>query len=166
MKRTLFAVVAILAAVTSMTLLCACSENLQDTGNKIVSNAKDYLQSEAGFDGNVSKLKNDAVSYLNEELGLNNNDNQLLQGTWNTDKGEGDWQWTFDGTNKCLLHSKKEKSDAEGTYSVDKAKKTVDIAINSWGETVTFTYNLRKTLSDEYLELKSDAQTYSLIKQK
>lgn len=166
MKRICSAAVAVLAAVTSMTFLCACSENLQTTGNKIVSNAKDYLQSEVGFDGNVSKLQNDAVSYLNEELGLNNSANQALRGTWNTDKGEGDWQWTFDGTNKCLLSSKQNKSDAEGTYSVDDTKKTVDIALNTWGETVTFTYKLRQTLSDTYLELTGDAQSYSLILQK
>lgn len=166
MKRLCSAAIAVLAAVTSMTFLCACSENIQNTGNKIVSNAKDYLQSEAGFDGNVSKLQNDAVSYLHEELGLNNNANQAVQGTWKSDKSEFDWVWTFDGSNKCLLRSQKEQFEGEGTYSVDEAKKTVDIAMNQWGETLTFTYKLRKTLSDEYLDLTGESQSYNLIKQK
>ena len=78
MKKGLFAVAACLAAVTSLITLGGCAQNLQDTGNKIVSNAKSYLESEFNYDGDLSKLKDGAVSYFNEELGLNNNANTIL----------------------------------------------------------------------------------------
>lgn len=165
MKKILSVAAAVFAAVTSVAVLCSCAE-VQNAGNQIVSNAKDYLKSEAGVSGDVSSIRDNAVSYISEELGLNNNANKNLEGTWKTDKGEGDWQWTFDGINKCTLSSKQEDSASEGTYSVNDDGKTVDIALNSWGETITFTYKLRQTLSDQYLDLSSDTQAFNLIKKK
>ena len=166
MKKGLFAVAACLAAVTSLITLGGCAQNLQDTGNKIVSNAKSYFESEINYSGDLSKLKDGAVSYFNEELGLNNNANSSIEGTWKSVQGANDWRWTFDGKNKCLLASKSENSSSEGTYSMDEAKKTVDICLNSWQSTITFSYKLRQTLSDQYLELDSDSQGYSLIREK
>ncbi len=166
MKKGLTAVAVGLAAVTSLITLGGCAQNLQDTGNKIVSNAKSYFESEINYSGDLSKLKNDAVSYFNEELGLNNNANKSLEGTWKSEQGVNDWRWTFDGSNKCLLASKSENNSSEGTYSVDEAKKTVDICLNSWQSTLTFSYKLRQTLSDQYLELESDSQSYRLIREK
>ena len=43
---------------------------------------------------------------------------------------------------------------------------TVDISLNSWDATITFSYKLRSTLSDEYLTLTSETQGYSLKKHK
>ena len=44
MKKVLTAVTFVVAAVTSLTVLGGCSENLKETGNSIVSSAKDYLK--------------------------------------------------------------------------------------------------------------------------
>lgn len=166
MKKGLTAVTVGLAAVTTLISFGGCAQNLQNTGNKIVSNARSYFESEINYDGDLSKLRNNAVSYFNEELGLNNSANKAFEGTWKSEQGVNDWRWTFDGSNRCLLASKSENSESEGTYSVDEAKKTVDICMNSWQNTITFTYTLRQTLSDQYLELESDSQGYKLIREK
>lgn len=167
MKKVIIAVTVAALAVTTLTTLSGCNEKIQDTGNKIVSSAKDYVTSEAGVDPDIGKIGDNAVSYLNEELGLNNSANKLLEGTWLSEKkATDDWQWAFDGVNKCKLASVQYNSASDGTYSVNESKGTVDICLNSWDKTITFTYKLSKTLSDEYLKLSSDTQGYSLIKQK
>ena len=170
MKKVLTAVTIMALAVTSLTTLGGCAENLTETGNNIVSSAKDYAKSEIGVDSDISSISQvggKAVSYLNEELGLNNASNKVLEGTWNTKKGEsGDWQWTFDGKQSCKLKSKENKSTSEGTYSVDENAKTVEICLYEWDETIPFTYRLQQTLSDEYLTLTSESETYSLVKAK
>lgn len=166
MKKGLTAVACGLAAVTALISLGGCAQNFQNTGNKIVSNAKSYFVSEFNYDGDISRLKDNAASYFNEELGLNNSANKAFEGTWKSEQGVDDWRWTFDGDNHCLLASKSENSSSEGTYSVDEAKKTVDICLNSWERAITFTYTLRQTLSDRYLELDSDTQGYKLMREK
>lgn len=167
MKKFLTILAAALSAAAFMTVLSACNDVAKDTGNKIVSNAESYLQSEVGFDGDVSKLASDAGSYVQNELGLNNASNQVLEGTWKQDKDYiDDWQWTFDGKGNCTLKSEQYNSSASGTYQVNESEKTVSIHLDTWEEAIPFTYQLRKTLSDETLKLSSETQGYSLTKQK
>ncbi len=166
MKKIATAVTVIIAAVTTLTIFSACAEKVKDTGNKIVSSARSYADSEIGFDGDLSKLSDKAISYVQGELGLNNSANQILEGTWLNEDDAADWRWTFDGSNKCILASKRDESRSEGTYSVNESEGTVDISLNSWDATITFSYKLRSTLSDEYLTLTSETQGYSLKKHK
>ena len=159
-------------AIAAALLICAastvgCAKKTVVTGNKIVSNAQSYLQSEAGFDGDVSKAADKAVSYIQEELGLNNSSNKVLEGIWEEPKDYiDDWTWTFDGGNGCTLSSVQYKTTANGTYSVNEQESTVEVMLDGWEQPVTFTYKLRQTLSDTMLNLSSDDQAYSLVKKK
>ena len=87
MKKIATAVTVIIAAVTTLTIFSACAEKVKDTGNKIVSSARSYADSEIGFDGDLSKLSDKAISYVQGELGLNNSANQILEGTWLNEDG-------------------------------------------------------------------------------
>lgn len=167
MKKRLYAAGVLLAAVTAVSALGGCAEIAKDTGNKAAEKAKSYLQSEVGVSGDLSTLRDSAVSYLHEELGLNNNANRLIQGTWTpADKNAGDGTWSFSGSNTCTLKNKQNNTADEGTYSVNETEKTVEIALNSWKDPVTFTFKLRQTLSDEYLDLTAEDDEYHLIKKK
>ena len=170
MKKVLSAVTFVVAAVTSLTILGGCSENLKETGNSIVSSAKDYRKSEVGVESDVSSLSQvggKAVDYLKDEIGLNNTSNKVIEGTWNTKNSEdGDWVWTFDGKNLCKLTSKQNSYRADGSYSVNESENTVDICLDTEDEVVTYTYQLSQTLSDTYLKLQSDENTYQLILKK
>lgn len=167
MNKRLSAAAVVLAAVTAVSVLGGCAEIARDTGNKAADKAKSYLQSEIGVSGDLSTLRDNAVSYLHDELGLNNNSNKLIEGTWKPSGNNGDDRtWTFSGSNTCTLKSKQNNTTDEGTYSVNEAEKSVEIALNTWQEPVTFTFKLRQTLSDEYLDLTSEDDEYHLIKKK
>lgn len=167
MKKIFVIISAAAAAVLSLSVLSGCNQELQQTGNKIVSDAKDYLKSEAGFDGDVSKLGNDAVSYLKDELGLNNSSNKVIEGVWlQEDETNGDWQWSFDGGNKCTLKGITTGFSGNGTYSVDETAKTVTVCMNEWDSEKVYTYTLTSTLSDTMLDLEEKYSSYKLVKQK
>ena len=169
MKKVLTAVTFVVAAVTSLTVLGGCSENLKETGNSIVSSAKDYLKSEVGVESDVSSLSQvggKAVDYLKDEIGLNNTSNKVIEGTWNTKNSEdGDWVWTFDGKGKCNLQGITTGFSGEGTYSVDAYAGTVKVKIDAWDNEKLYKYTLRKTLSDETLDLSETYSSYHLVKQ-
>ncbi len=169
MKKIIAVFSAVVCAAAMMTVLSACGgaqDAAKETGNKIVSEAQSYLQSELGVDGDVSKLASSAGEYLQNELGLNNADNQVLEGTWvPSHKTTSDWQWTFDGKNGCTLSSKLEQASANGTYDINVSEGNVRILLETWDEPITFTYKLQKTLSAETLILSSETQGYSLTKQ-
>ena len=164
MKKIIAAFAAILMALTAAAMMGGC-DIAKDTGNKIVSNAKGYLESEIGFDGNTSDLKSKAGSYLQNELGLNG-DNDVIAGTWKqTDATNGDWVWTFDGKGKCTLQGITTGFSGEGTYSVDAYAGTVKVKIDAWDNEKLYKYTLRKTLSDETLDLNETYSSYHLVKQ-
>lgn len=168
MKKILSIAAAAAVAFSCIFVLGACSkEEAKKEGNKIVSDAKSYLQSELGIDGDVSDLKSSVKEAVRDELGLNNTSNQVLEGNWIpvTDTID-DWCWTFDGKNKCTLKSEPNASSAGGTYSVNEDDGTVVIQLDTWNEPVTFTYALKTTLSDNFLKLSSETQGYNLKKEK
>lgn len=155
------------AAAACVIAFGGCAKQTVKVGNKVVSNAQSYLQSEAGFDGDVSKALSKVDSYLQQEIGLNNSSNQVLEGTWEEPKDYiDDWTWTFDGKNGCTLSSVQYNSSTDGTYSVNESEGTVDILLNTWDQPQKFTYKLRQTLSDTMLTLSADDQGYSLTKKK
>lgn len=167
MKKIITVVAVAAAAVTSMTVLGACSEAVSDTGNKLVSSAKSYLQSEAGFDGDLSKLGSDAKSYLEGELGLNNASAKLIEGTWTQkDETNGYWEWTFDGNGKCSLKGRTTGFSGSGVYSVDETAKTVKVSLDSWDSEKVYTYKIRQTLSDTMMDLEASDSSYHLKKNK
>ena len=167
MKRIIAGLAAASVALSFAAVLGGCTENVQETGNKIVSGAKDYLQSEAGINGDVNSLKDNAVSYLNEELGLNNSANKVIEGIWTQkDETNGDWEWTFDGTNKCVLKGLTTGFEGNGTYSVNEDERTVTVCMNEWDKEKVYTYKLTQTLSDTMLELTEGYSGYNLVKNK
>ena len=161
MKKLFCAFAAAAAAAVCIFSMSACSSK---EGNKVVSNAKDYLKSELGVDGNP--LEN-AKDYLKDELGLNNTSNEVIEGTWTQeDETNGNWEWTFDGKNKCTLKGITTGFNGSGTYSVDEDAKTVTVSLNEWDNQKVYTYTLRQTLSDTMLELKETYSSYKLTKKK
>ena len=167
MKKGLTAVACGLAAVTALISLGGCAQNFQNTGNKIVSNAKSYFVSEFNYDGDISRLKDNAASYFNEELGLNNSANKVIEGIWTQkDETNGDWEWTFDGTNKCVLKGLTTGFEGNGTYSVNEDERTVTVCMNEWDKEKVYTYKLTQTLSDTMLELTEGYSSYNLVKNK
>ena len=167
MKKILLIAVSAAVALSSLFIFSACSEKVSEEGNKIVSNAESYLKSEAGIDGNVSDLKSSVKKNIRDELGINNTSNQVLEGSWKPAvKTIDEWCWTFDGNNKCTLKSEPTASYAEGTYSVNEDDGTVEILLDTWNQSVTFTYTLKSTLSDTTLKLSSETQGYNLKKEK
>ena len=152
---------AVCAAAAMMFSLCACSERLQETGNKIVNNAQSYAKDELGVSGdlNASTALDGAQSYIEGELGLNGSEG-VLSGTYTSAEEGKDWVWTFDGKKTC--HLKDASTDSDGTYKVDVNEATVTVEMDG---TTVYSYKLRKTLSNETLELTSDSASYKLKKQ-
>lgn len=164
MKKFFGVFAAIAAAAICMTFMSACSS---EEGNKVVSDAKDYLKSEIGFDGNVSDAASSAKKYLKDEIGLNNTSNQVIEGTWTQeDETNGNWEWTFDGTNKCSLKGITTGFEGSGTYSVDEDAKTVTVNMSGWDKEKVYTYKLSQTLSDTKLDLTEKYSHYNLKKNK
>ena len=164
MKKLFCAFAAAAAAAVCIFSMSACSS---EEGNKVVSDAKDYLQSEIGFNGNVSDAASSAKDYLKDELGLNNTSNTIIEGTWTQeDETNGDWEWTFDGTNKCSLKGITTGFEGSGTYSVDETAKTVTVNISGWEKEKVYTYKLSQTLSDTKLDLTEKYSSYHLKKNK
>ena len=164
MKKSLSVLVFAIAAVICLSVLTACDDSVKEEGNKIVSNAKDYLKSEAGIDDNPLAS---AKEYIKDEIGLNNTSNEVIKGTWiQKDETNGDWEWTFDGKNNCTLKGITTGFNGSGTYSVDEDAKTVTVNMNEWDNQKVYTYTLRQTLSDTMLELKETYSSYKLTKKK
>ena len=163
--KKIFAIAASLIMVAaSVTVFTGC-DIAKETGNKAVSEGKEYLKSELGVDGDASTLKSKAGSYLQNELGLNG-DNDVIEGTWKqTDKTNGDWVWTFDGKDYCLLQGITTGFDSDGTYSVDASAATVTVNMDGWDKEKVYKYKLRKTLSNENLSLTETYSSYNLVKQ-
>ena len=160
MKKIFGAFAAVITAAICITSMSACSS---EEGNKVVSDAKDYLQSEIGFNGNVSDAASSAKEYIKDEIGLNNTSNKVIEGTWTQeDKTNGDWEWTFDGTNKCTLKGINTGFEGSGTYSVDEDAKTVTVNISGWEKEKVYTYKLSQTLSDTKLDLTEKYSHYHL----
>ncbi len=158
---------AVCAAAAMMFSLCACSERLQETGNKIVNNAQSYAKDELGVSGdlNASTALDGAQSYIEGELGLNGSEG-VLSGTYTSAEEGKDWVWTFDGKGGCTLTSDTYAENSAGRYSVDESAKTVTISLESWGGERVFTYTLRQTLSDTNLTLEGAQDTYKLVLKK
>ncbi len=155
--KKIFAIAASLIMVAaSVTVFTGC-DIAKETGNKAVSEGKEYLKSELGVDGDASTLKSKAGSYLQNELGLNG-DNDVIAGTWK--QSDNSAVWTFDGKKTC--HLKDASTDSDGTYKVDVNEATVTVEMDG---TTVYSYKLRKTLSNETLELTSDSASYKLKKQ-
>ena len=164
MKKLLSVLAAAVAAVMCMFVFTACDDTAKEEGNKIVNSAKDYLQSEAGINGNPLESAKD---YIKNEIGLNNTSNEVIEGTWiQEDETNGNWEWSFDGKNKCTLKNTTTGFNGSGTYSVDEDAKTVTVSLNEWDSQKVYTYTLRQTLSDTMLELKETYSSYKLTKKK
>ena len=160
MKKFLCIIAIGVLAALCAGVMASCGDSVKEEGNKVVSNAKDYLKSELGVEGNPLESAKD---YLKDELGLNNTSNEVIEGTWTQeDETNGNWEWTFDGKNKCTLKGITTGFNGSGTYSVDEDAKTVTVSLNEWDNQKVYTYTLRQTLSDTMLELK---ETYSSYKQ-
>ena len=147
MKKFLCIIAIGVLAALCAGVMASCGDSVKEEGNKVVSNAKDYLKSELGVDGNPLESAKD---YLKDELGLNNTSNEVIEGTLTQeDETNGNWEWTFDGKN-----------------TVDEDAKTVTVSLNEWDNQKVYTYTLRQTLSDTMLELKETYSSYKLTKKK
>lgn len=167
MKKIFGAFAVVLSAVILATVLGACNESVKETGNKVVSDAKDYLKSEVGVSGNANDIANSAKEYLKDEIGLNNTSNKVIEGSWTQkDETDGDWEWTFDGKNGCTLKGITTGFEGKGTYSVDETAKTVTVSMDEWDNQKVYTYKLRQTLSDTMLDLTEKYSSYHLTKNK
>ena len=160
MKQIFSAIFAAVLTLATTAVLGGCSETVNDTGNKIVNNVKSYVQSEAGVNGDV---KSQAKEYAKTELGLNGN-NDVIKGTWKQeDETNGDWVWTFDGSKTCHLQGITTGFESDGTYAVDINAKTVTVNMDGWDKQKVYTYKLRQTTSDSYLDLTESLSSYHLI---
>lgn len=168
MKKIIAIIAAAVMALSAVAVLAGCdavSDQLKETGNKAVNSAKDYLKSEVGVDGDASTLVSKAGDYARNELGLNG-DNDVIEGTWKqTDATNGDWVWTFDGKGGCHLQGITTGFNTDGSYSVDANAATVTVNMDGWDNQKVYTYKLKKTLSDETLDLTETYSSYHLIKQ-
>lgn len=168
MKKIIAIIAAAVMALSAVAVLAGCdavADQLKETGNKAVNSAKDYLKSEVGVDGDASTLVSKADDYARNELGLNG-DNDVIEGTWKqTDATNGDWVWTFDGKGGCHLQGITTGFNTDGSYSVDANAATVTVNMDGWDNQKVYTYKLKKTLSDETLDLTETYSSYHLIKQ-
>ena len=164
MKKFLCIIAIGVLAALCAGVMASCGDSVKEEGNKVVSNAKDYLKSELGVDGNPLESAKD---YLKDELGLNNTSNEVIEGTWTQeDETNGNWEWTFDGTNKCVLKGLTTGFEGNGTYSVNEDERTVTVCMNEWDKEKVYTYKLTQTLSDTMLELTEGYSSYNLVKNK
>ena len=161
MRKITALLAALVMALSCVAILGGCGE----VGNEVVNKGKEYLKSEAGVSGDVSSLKSQAIEYGKNELGLNG-DNDVIEGTWKqTDKTNGDWVWTFDGKGSCHLQGITVGFESDGSYTVDASAATVTVNLDGWDAQKVYTYKLKKTLSDEVLDLNEAGSSYHLKKQ-